>query len=181
MIIILKMHLRPALLNVPLPGFFYLHTFSKMLPGRDSPKNGASLAQGSKFFHGKRCYGGKRWGGESGFQSWVWGLFPSFLCGRIRGGIIYLILFFRSIFEQPSLSQDFKKMMADLEAWKLGNETEIIEDPNSFRVRARNAKRVAEEALELAKAASAREKQRIDERHVLFKNLMLKVNSQECN
>lgn len=71
--------------------------------------------------------------------------------------------------------------MADLEAWKLGNETEIIEDPNSFRVRARNAKRVAEEALELAKAASAREKQRIDERHVLFKNLMLKVNSQECN
>ncbi len=79
--------------------------------------------------------------------------------------------------EQPKSKEDFQRLYAKLEAWRLSEEKHIATTKSGYSLRRSRAKLVSSEALQLAELAANRDAHKLAEKQDVIKNVILKVIS----
>ncbi len=77
--------------------------------------------------------------------------------------------------EESKSKQDFQRLYAKLESWRVQAEKQISTNKSGFAMRRARSKLVSEEALKLAELAANRDTYKAEEKHRLIRNIIFKA------
>ena len=77
--------------------------------------------------------------------------------------------------EEQTSKQDFQRLYAKLESWRVSEEKRISTNKSGYGLRRARAKLVSEEALKLAELASNRDNYKLAEKQQVVRNIIFKA------
>jgi hypothetical protein len=77
--------------------------------------------------------------------------------------------------EDPKSRQDFQRLYAKLESWRVSQEKQLSSMKSGFALRRSRSKLVSEQALKLAELAANRERHKLAEKQEVVRNVIFKA------